>query len=99
MSDHPEQVELERAWLWRCPACSATNYAESTTLDPETTEQILRDELGLQEWETVPEDMACELGTAPLKVQCTGCARWFATANEDVESMLSDDHDLPESGH
>lgn len=91
-----ERVQLQSAFAWSCPLCSARNLAEASRgwLQKEHAEQLKSEMLDVC-WEAVPdfEDAGVEqaeflvtrVAVGPYKVTCPTCKATFTTEVESHE--------------
>jgi len=83
-----EIVNLEQAWFWLCPRCGRDNYARSLAAESMdgVPDETIREMLGLEDWEELPDDVAGEFVTAPMVVQCAHCHTEFPCFVEDEDA-------------
>jgi hypothetical protein len=101
----PIQAELFEAFAWFCPGCGHMNTMKMVKEDPNTAvldereEQNFRESLGLEPWESIPDDLPGNLVHIPYEVTCSHCRGVFAAKppldgtnlDEDSDDELSDD--------
>lgn len=72
-----EKVDIFAAFSWICPTCGKRNFVRGVTIERTAEDdKVLRSELGLSEWEDLPEEM-CDLIMAPSVVKCKHCSERF----------------------
>lgn len=79
MNKSREKVELHPAFFWICPECGIDNYERSMNIEgqeiPGRIEEEIRNEMGLEDWEEVPDDIMKSINVfmAPVDVKCKTC--------------------------
>lgn len=77
-----KEVELHQAFSWTCDDCGRSNFASAVTLedvDEAEKEAMLRDAIGLQPYEDIPDDFDGQFCLAPKTVLCPFCKTVFKT--------------------
>jgi len=67
---------LEQIFRWECPSCNHTNYSQPVKqeVDPAQKEDELREQLGINEWDPLPDDFdQYVLMGPPQEVVCGEC--------------------------
>jgi hypothetical protein len=70
------KAKLNQAWYWNCRRCGHHNYTEGVPapLSPEEREAALREELGLEPYQSVPDDIPDDVFVVcPDEVSCIAC--------------------------
>lgn len=76
-------VEVHTAWVWDCDECGRENFERAQTLEADEQEIAeMRDEYGVQPWETG------DFVAWPESVTCAHCNETF-----DVDKRDNDDPD------
>ncbi len=85
MSDLHELVETRPAFAWDCPNCGAENFARAVVCELSEEEmRELRDEHGVQPWETG------NFLVKPESVSCHSCKESFLTSNYEDSQEAED---------
>jgi len=78
-----KMVEVHTAWVWDCDDCGRENYERAATLEASEDEIAeLRDDYGVQSWETG------DFVAWPDQVTCVHCGETF-----DVDKRSGDEED------
>jgi hypothetical protein len=83
------RVELIQAFAWTCEDCGRDNFARAVAVegaDAKELQQQMRDDLGLMDFEPIPDGWGGELLMAPKRVMCATCGAEFETFQEDKEA-------------
>jgi len=74
--------DLRPAFAWTCDDCGRDNYGNliAPEMSKEEHEEIVREQYGLNDWESVPEDSG-KLLLMPANVECIHCQSCFKTEN------------------
>lgn len=78
-------VELRQAFMWTCDECGAENFARAIAVESKTQQEVeeqIRGDLGLEEYESIPEGHGGQFVMAPTTVTCTHCCTEYETTEE-----------------
>lgn len=80
-----QPVELFQGFYWDCPACRTRNWTEGRQVPPDVAERAIRDELGLEEDEELPEgdDDPSDMVMVPDEVSCQKCGKVFPVKEDE----------------
>lgn len=81
-----DTVTLQTAYSWTCPGCQRKNYCDGAPVPPDMVQDALRDHLGLEEWESVPEDVQFEAVMVPHEVKCQCGLEFFAKDTREQDN-------------
>ena len=84
-----ESVELFQGFFWDCPECRTRNWTEGQNVPPDIAERAIRDELGLDEDEALPEGEGdhSEMVMVPDEVTCRKCGKKFQVKEDEPEEQ------------
>lgn len=93
----PILVPLLRAWHWQCPICCEHQYALPIPVTQLSTyrddEGSIRELLGLEAWQPIPEHFTERFVAIPEHVTCSHCRRVFDCYSPDDEADDEDESD------
>lgn len=80
-----EPVELFQGFYWDCPSCRTRNWTEGRQVPADVAEEAIRDELGLEEDEELPEgaDDPADMVMVPDEVTCSKCGGKYPVRGEE----------------
>lgn len=67
------EISFDLAFAWTCPACNRRNFVDGVTPCKEEQDNVLRDMMGLESWESVEGARGDTEGgflMQPTRVQC-----------------------------
>lgn len=79
----PDRVAMRPAYEWTCDACGRDNFCR--TIEVEASEDELREHMGLDDWQSLPDGFGGSWYGYPETVTCDYCESSFETENPDAE--------------
>ena len=82
-----DNVELFSAFSWICDNCGKRNFERGVTLElTQENEAHLKEQMGLQPWEELPQEDDGEWMIAPAIVTCKYCATKYKTLDKEDDT-------------
>lgn len=88
MADRPK-ARLTQAFAWVCDSCGRNNFAGAVAVEGAAREDLdaaLREQLGLADFEPIPDGHSGEFVIAPTTVRCAHCGEQFETEDDKEAS-------------